>query len=114
MPAVARDEDWRRTFWSESSRHCLAASAFGDPGSIAAKRAEAQQVYGQIHELDASLGRADERVNLANIRLAQVRHDIAVNRHELRIAKRNLKRSQQQIAQRLVTLYTTRRPRRSR
>jgi peptidoglycan DL-endopeptidase CwlO len=74
---------------------------------ISAKRAEAEQVYAQIQDLNAGLGRADERLNLANIKLADVRHQIAVNRHELRIAKHNLQRSQKVIAQRLVTLYTS-------
>jgi cell wall-associated NlpC family hydrolase len=74
---------------------------------ISAKRAEAARVLAQVQQLDTSLGRADERVNLANIRLAQVQHDLVVNRRELIVAKHNLKRSQQAIAQRLVTLYTS-------
>ena len=74
---------------------------------ISAKRAEAARVFAQVQQLDASLGRADERVNLANIQLARVQHNLAVNRRELLVAKRNLKRSQQAIAQRLVTLYTS-------
>jgi cell wall-associated NlpC family hydrolase len=84
----------------------LAAPVAGQP-PLAEKRAEAELVYQQILQLDASLSRADERLNLANIRLARVKHEIAVNRYELRVAKHNLKRSQQVIAQRLVTLYTS-------
>ena len=76
-------------------------------GPLDEKRAEAQQVYNQIQELDASLGRADERLNLANLQLARVKQDIAFNRHELHVAKTNLKRGQTAIAKRLVTLYTT-------
>jgi cell wall-associated NlpC family hydrolase len=83
-----------------------AAPAFAQP-PISEKRAEAQRVYQQVLELDSSLGRANERVNLANVQLARVRHELAVNRRQLKIAKRNLKRSQQQIAERLVTLYTS-------
>ncbi len=64
-------------------------------------------MYAQVQALDSSLGRADERVNLANLRLVQVKHDLAVNSHELKVAKRNLKKSERMIAQRLVTLYTT-------
>jgi cell wall-associated NlpC family hydrolase len=83
-----------------------AAPALGQP-PISAKRAEAARVFTQVQGLNASLGRADERVNLANIKLAHVQHEVAVNRYELRVAKRNLKRSQKVIAQRLVTLYTS-------
>jgi peptidoglycan DL-endopeptidase CwlO len=54
-----------------------------------------------------SLARADEQVNLANYKLSNVQHEIALNDRELRVAKRNLKRSQELIAQRLVALYTT-------
>ena len=45
-------------------------------------------------------------MNLANLKLAQVQRDIAMNRHELGVAKRNLARSRKTIAHRLVTLYT--------
>lgn len=85
-----------------------AATAFASPpGSLSAKRAEAQQVLGQVNGLDASLGRADEMLNLANLRLTQVQRDIKTNRYELKVAKHNLARSQKTIAKRLVTLYTT-------
>jgi peptidoglycan DL-endopeptidase CwlO len=84
----------------------LPASA-SPPNSIAAKRAEAQQVLNEINGLNASLSRADEKLNLANLRLAHVQRDIKTNQRELRIAKRNLIRGRQTIAKRLVTLYTT-------
>ncbi len=77
------------------------------PSSIASKRAEAQQVLNQINGLNANLSRADELVNLANLRLTHVRRDIEENRRELRIAKLNLVKSRRTIARRLVTLYTT-------
>jgi len=85
----------------------LSLSAFASPPSIAAKRAEAQQVLNDINSLNASLSRADERLNLANLRLAHVQSNIKTNKRELRIAKRNLIRGRQTIAKRLVTLYTT-------
>jgi peptidoglycan DL-endopeptidase CwlO len=85
-----------------------AATAFASPpASISAKRAEAQQVLNEVNGLDASLGRADELLNLANLRLTQVQRDIKTNRYELRVAKRNLVRSRKTIAKRLVTLYTS-------
>ena len=85
----------------------LAVPAFANPPSIASKRAEAQQVSNQINGLNASLSRADELVNLANLKLTHVRRDIKENRRELRIAKLNLVKSRRTIARRLVTLYTT-------
>jgi len=63
-------------------------------------------VIGQIHALDASLGVVNERLNFANLKLAHVQHEIAENRYALGVAQRNLRRSQQTIARRLVTLYT--------
>lgn len=86
----------------------VAVPAFASPpSSIDSKRAQAQQVLKEVNGLDASLGRADELLNLANLRLTQVRRDIKTNRYELRVAKRNLTRSRHTIAKRLVTLYTT-------
>jgi peptidoglycan DL-endopeptidase CwlO len=81
------------------------ASADQSP-AIAAKQAEAQQVIAEINQLNVSLDRSNELVNLANLKLAHVKHDIAVNRRELSVAKRNLARSRTSIAKRLVTLYT--------
>jgi cell wall-associated NlpC family hydrolase len=75
------------------------------PG-IAAKQAEASQVVSQINELNASLSRSGELVNLANLKLARVKSDIAQNRRALRVAKHNLTVSQLNVARRLVTLYT--------
>jgi peptidoglycan DL-endopeptidase CwlO len=77
------------------------------PGSISAKQAEAQRVYAQVQQLDASLSKADEQVNFANYKLASVQHEIKVNKRELRVAQLNLKKSQKLIAERLVSLYTS-------
>ena len=63
-------------------------------------------MLGEISQLDASLGRANERLNLANIKLDHVQAQVKQNRRELRVAKQNLSRSQKAIAKRLVTLYT--------
>jgi len=79
-------------------------------GPIAAKRAEAQEVFNEIQQLDQNLGRADEQVDLADIRLAHVQYEQRVNRGELIVARANLARSQKMIAQRLVSLYTTPQP----
>ena len=82
------------------------AAAVTSP-EIAAKQAEAQQVIGEIDQLNASLDRSDELVNEANYKLAQVKQDISVNRHELVIAEHNLLQSRRTIAKRLVNLYTS-------
>ena len=84
----------------------IAVPAFATPGPVAAKKAEAQRVLGEIGQLDDSLGRANERLNLANIKLDHVQAQIKENSRELHVAKQNLKSSQQTIAKRLVTLYT--------
>ena len=75
--------------------------------SIDAKRAQAQQALNEVNGLNASLDRADELLNLANLRLTHVQRDIKVNRYELKVAQRNLARSRKTIAKRVVTLYTT-------
>jgi len=87
----------------------LAVPALATPPSsstISAKRAEASQVVNEINGLNASLSRADELLNLANLRLAHVQRDIKQNRYELRVARQNLAKSRRTIARRLVTLYT--------
>jgi cell wall-associated NlpC family hydrolase len=75
-----------------------------------AKRAEAQQVYNQIQGLDENLSRADEMLDLANLRLKHVEYEQSINRRELVVARLNLARSQQMIASRLVSLYTSPEP----
>jgi cell wall-associated NlpC family hydrolase len=83
-----------------------AVPAIAEP-SVNSKRAEAQQVLGQLQQLDSSLGRAVEQYNLANVKLERIRRDLKENRHELHVAKKNLKVSQRVIARRLVALYTS-------
>src|SRR5262249_26486964 len=84
-----------------------ATSATAEPGSVASKEAQAQQVLGQIQQIDSQLGAAVEAYNLANVRLAKIESDQRENRHELVIAKSNLKRSQASLAARLVAAYTS-------
>jgi len=74
---------------------------------VASKEAEAQSVMGQITELDASLERAVEAYNLANVKLARIRHDLSENTSALATAKKSLKRSQNQLSARLVDIYTS-------
>ncbi len=74
---------------------------------MSSKRAEAQQVLGQLQQLSDSLERARSQYEAATWQLAKIQSDVRENRHELRIAKRNLKTSERVIENRLVTLYTT-------
>jgi cell wall-associated NlpC family hydrolase len=84
-----------------------AASANADPGSVAAKQAQAQQVLGQIQQIDRNLGGAVEAYNLANVRLHKIEGDLRENRKQLALARANLKVAQKSLAARLVTAYTT-------
>jgi len=83
-----------------------AVPAFADP-SVTSKRAQAQQVMGQLQHLSDSLERARSQYYASTQQLAKIQNDLRVNSHELKLAKHNLKRSQRVIAQRLVTLYTS-------
>ena len=88
----------------------LAAASALASSPIDAKKAEAQQVYGEIIQLDQSLSQADERINLANLQLAEVASQQRLNRHELAIARENLGRSRAMVAKRVVALYTAAEP----
>ena len=77
---------------------------------IDAKKAEAQQVYDEVLQLDQSLGQADEQINLANLQLAQVASEQKLNRRELGVARENLSRSRSMVAERVVALYTSSEP----
>ncbi len=83
-----------------------AASATADP-SVASKQAEAQSVMAQIQQLDSSLERAIEAYNLANVKLARIRHDLSDNTHALTVAKKSLAHAQTQLSARLVEIYTS-------
>jgi peptidoglycan DL-endopeptidase CwlO len=82
-----------------------AVPASGD--TVASKRAEAQSVLNQIQQLDSSLGRAVEAYDLANVKLAHIKHDLTQNTHSLAVAKRSLANAQHQLSSRLVDLYTS-------
>jgi cell wall-associated NlpC family hydrolase len=81
-----------------------AVSASAD--SVASKQAEAQSVMAQIQQLDSSLERAIEAYDLANVKLAHIKHDLATNTHNLSVAKKSLKSAQEELSSRLVDLYT--------
>jgi cell wall-associated NlpC family hydrolase len=85
----------------------VVASATADPGSVAAKQAQAQQVLAQIQQIDRSLGAAVEAYNLANVRLHKIEGDLRENRKQLTLARTNLRIAQKSLARRLVTAYTS-------
>jgi cell wall-associated NlpC family hydrolase len=82
-----------------------AVPATGD--TVASKRAEAQSVLNQIQQLDSSLERAVEAYDLANVKLAHIKHDLSQNTTSLHVAKRSLKNAQRELSSRLVDLYTS-------
>ena len=84
-----------------------AATAQADP-SIDSKRAQAQRVLGQLRRLDASAQRANNRYQLATVRLQRLERNLRVNKQALGVARTNLGRAQAALAQRLVVIYTTR------
>lgn len=81
--------------------------ALGVPESVRQHRAEAERVLAQIQELDIELEEAVEAWNAANLRLGELEQDIEANRRRLAIARRAHKIAQQNLADRLVALYTT-------
>lgn len=81
-----------------------AVPASADP-SVAAKRAEANQVLAQVQQLDRTLGFATQAYDLASLRLRRVNSDIHENTRNLVIASRNLHRAQRTVSARLVDLY---------
>ena len=85
----------------------IAVPALAEPREISEKRAEVEQVLAQIEELDGSLGQAIEAYNAATEELESIEYDQEVNRRRLGIAKRNLKRQQDALARRLVSIYTS-------
>ena len=90
----------------------LAVTAAGsaEPTQIGSKRAEAQQVLAQINAMDVQLEKAVEAWNGANVRLDQIKHDLAVNRARLETAKKNLAKARGRVSERVVALYTSNSP----
>ena len=74
---------------------------------MSAKEAQAQQVLGQINNIDQNLNAAVEAYNLANVRLHKTRGDLRTNKIEMKVAISDLKHSQKALAQRLVSAYTS-------
>ena len=84
-----------------------APAAHATPDSISSKEAQAQSVLAQIQGLDGNLERAVDAYNLANEKLGHIESDLQENKLELRLARKNLKRSQTMLSARLVEMYTS-------
>ena len=83
----------------------IAIPASGAPPSISAKQQQAQAIIAELNALDSDLNRAVESYNGARLHLAQTQQAIHSNTRVLAVVRRNLKRSQRNIAQRLRALY---------
>src|SRR5215207_7804955 len=84
--------------------------AAGAAPSIAGKRSEIAELGRQVAELDVQAGAAAAAHNRAIDRLEVARRTLLITRGELRIARRDLRRSRAVLAQRLVDLYVAGRP----
>ena len=62
---------------------------------------------GQIQQVDSSLEKAIEAYDLANVRLARIKHDLTNNTQALAVARKSLLHSQKQLSARLVDIYTS-------
>jgi cell wall-associated NlpC family hydrolase len=80
--------------------------ATAEPPSITAKRAEAQRVLGEIHQLDSQMEKAIEAYNGATDQLAAIERERALNTRHLSIARHNLYVSQRRLGARLRAIYT--------
>jgi len=65
-------------------------------------------VLQQLRRLDAGAQKANNRYQLATLKLHRLEHGLAVNRQALGVARSNLAQAQAALAQRLVAIYTTR------
>ncbi len=83
----------------------LVAAVPGFADSITSKKAEAQQVLGQINQLDIRLGRAVEAYDASTIKLEQIKKQLRDNRYEMDVAKKNLKTAEWRLGKRLQELY---------
>jgi cell wall-associated NlpC family hydrolase len=83
----------------------LVGGVAADPDKIDAKRAEAESVLSQIHDLDLELELAIDEWNGANVRLDQIEAELEVNTRRLEVAKASLRKAHATVERRLVTLY---------
>jgi peptidoglycan DL-endopeptidase CwlO len=85
----------------------VASGATAEPGPVASKQAEAQSIISQINTLETQVSTAVERWNLANVKLANIGHDLQRSRFELGIARVNLKHAQIALERQALSVYTS-------
>jgi cell wall-associated NlpC family hydrolase len=85
----------------------VASAATAEPGPVASKQAEAQSIISQINGIEVELSSAVERWNLANVKLANIGHDLDRSRWELGVARVNLKHAQTALARQALSVYTS-------
>jgi cell wall-associated NlpC family hydrolase len=83
----------------------VAATTASGTSGIDAKRAEANQVLGEIAQIDGSLERAIDAYNGAQLKLAAIETKQTLNARHLGLARQNYQRARQAISKRLVSLY---------
>jgi cell wall-associated NlpC family hydrolase len=83
----------------------LSATSASSSPSVASKQAEAERVLAQIQGLDATLERAVEAYNAAQVRLDEIRAAQRENQKRLEIARSNYGDAQAALQERLVALY---------
>jgi cell wall-associated NlpC family hydrolase len=87
-----------------------ASGVSAEPGRVAAKRAQAQQVLAEIEAIDMELDRAVDAWNGARLELGRIEARLADNQRRLAIARTNYRRTQRILAARVVALYTSDEP----
>jgi peptidoglycan DL-endopeptidase CwlO len=84
-----------------------AVAAPPNSGSVSAKQAEAQQVLGQLQQLDSAAQVASSRYQQATAQLQLLKQQLTVNKQALGVARGNLAAAQKALGQRLVEIYTS-------
>jgi peptidoglycan DL-endopeptidase CwlO len=85
----------------------LVGGAAAEPPALTSKKAQADAILAQVHQIDSQLEHVVEAYNLANIRLDRIRGQQAQNGVRLTVARKSLVRAQQLLAERLVAIYTS-------
>ncbi|HEY0388251.1 MAG TPA: NlpC/P60 family protein [Gaiellales bacterium] len=83
------------------------ATQAGAASTLSAKRAEAQRVENEIMSQEAALEKQIEKYNAIHQHYLDTRHQLRDNRIVLSVARHNLARAEQALAQSLTTTYKT-------
>ncbi len=83
----------------------VGVSAAGADPTVDAKRAQAQAVLEQVHQLDLQVEKAAEAYNLATDELQQIDADLRSNATHLKVAKKSLAVAQKNAAERVRAMY---------